>query len=118
VKAFIKEFQRRHTFNSEDQETIRIKFPNTLFKDIPDAWILLLDKFLTLVYADEPRAVSSVKQKCGFFHVTFRNGFGSKFADLASRIEDKLYIIDKDLHEQVDYENRIRAVARRNELEI
>ena len=96
TETFAREFSNRHSFGGEDVGVLKDKFPNISFHNIPDAWVLGIDEFLSRVNIE---VITSIRQACGFFHVSVLEGkTGDIFWDQVERIERKLYDLDKDLH--------------------
>ena len=92
-----KEFQKRHDFNSEELDVLNNNFPNVQFKNIPEAWIVLLDKMLRETGTDH---VKSVEQHCGLLCVSETK---PRELDLSivDKYEKRLYKIDEDLHDRL-----------------
>lgn len=100
TEQFAKEFRKRHSFGGEDVGVLKSKFPHISFHNIPDAWVLGVDEFLTRV---DPKAVAAIRQACGFFYVSvFDLKLGDAFWDQVEIIERKLYGLDKDLHKSLE----------------
>lgn len=90
-----KEFYKRHDFESKDLEVLYNKFPKVSFKNIPEAWIVLIDKMLNEVGT---YYIKSVEQHYGLLCITETN---PQYLDLSivDKYEKRIYNIDKDLHE-------------------
>jgi hypothetical protein len=75
---------------------------NTFFGDIPEAWIVPIDKVLTKLYDDDPFMVRSIDQYYGYVVLTFREGrmVSDKHREIVKALERQLYAIDSDLHQQ------------------
>ena len=84
------EFKKRHDFNTEQFLLLKNKYPEVDISEIPDAWIILIDKLLSRTN------IKKVTQRYGLLIVDKE----CKFSQL---IEEKLYEIDKDLHEEISY---------------
>jgi hypothetical protein len=87
------EFDSRHDFDSPDLNILKERYPNILFKSIPDAWIYLIDKFLSNMDISQ---VISITQEFGFLCV-------DGILDVYQRrkiknFEEELYCADIDLY--------------------
>jgi len=91
-----KAFRKRHDFNTEELKLLQDNFPKIKFIDIPEAWIVLVDKMLRETHED----VKSVEQHCGLLCVT-ENVPGDLDLSIVSKYEQRLYKIDKDLHDRL-----------------
>ena len=96
LKELSKAFEDRHEFNTEELSVLQGNFPNVNFLDIPDAWIILIDKMLREVHKD----VKSVEQHYGLLCVSEKVS-GELDLSIISAYEKKLYKIDKDLHDRL-----------------
>lgn len=112
------EFDSRHDFDDDDLETLSNKYPNTTFKQIPSAWILEIDKLLRKVYSENPTAISSIKQECGSLNISFRKNMGRKYSGLVEKTLSRLQSLDKDLHEQKEYETKVKAILQHKRYEL
>lgn len=90
-------FNERHDFETEDVKLLYSKFEDIKFSNIPEAWVILLDKFLenNFVY------VKSVSQLYGLLHIDFISSKSKKLETDTLRLEKRLYMIDKDLHAEL-----------------
>jgi hypothetical protein len=102
---FAKLFTQRHTFDEEDQKTLRERWHDVNIFDIPDAWLLIVDEMLSQICKIDYRAIASVGQRCGFLFVSFRDGREREsFLKVVGDAERKLYRIDIDLHKELNDE--------------
>lgn len=100
TEKFADEFRKRHTFGGEDVGVLKNKFPNISFHNIPDAWVIGIDEFLSRI---NPKLITTLRQACGFFYISVSDlDLGDDFWDQVERIERKLYDLDKDLHEALE----------------
>jgi len=97
---FAKEFEHRHDFDCEDQETLRSKHPNAYFSNIPDAWVIIIDEMMEAINVIDPGSSWCISQHYGFLSVLpIPNEFISPIIKMA---EKRLYKIDIDLHFLLD----------------
>ncbi len=104
INILSQEFQHRHDFDSEDLEVLRNNFPGVKIGNIPEAWIILIDKMLQKIF----NHVSAIEQHFGFLVVNYID-YNEKdlynVKKVVKSFENKLYAIDKDLHQELNYAN-------------
>lgn len=99
-EQFAEEFRKRHTFGGEDVGVLKNKFQHISFHNIPDAWILGIDEFLSRI---NPKLVSTLRQACGFFYISVSDlELDDSFWEQVEIVERRLYDLDKDLHEALE----------------
>ncbi len=99
-EQFAADFRERHSFSGEDVGILKNKFQHISFHNIPDAWVLGIDEFLSRI---NPKLITTLRQACGFFYISVSDlDLGDDFWDQVERIERKLYALDRDLHEALD----------------
>lgn len=91
-----KEFNSRHDFKSEDLDILKSNFSNITFKNIPEAWIVILDSMLREL---DTRYVYSIEQHFGFICIN-ENKNSNLNLSVINKYEKKLYKIDIDLHNE------------------
>lgn len=97
LKKIAKEFNKRHDFNSDDLKVLQNNFPNIKFKNIPEAWIVLIDSML-LELKKYNYIVNNVSQYFGHLIIKSSNT-DIKFKKIVAKYEKNLYSIDIDLHD-------------------
>jgi hypothetical protein len=104
IPVFSKEFEHRHDFDSEDIAVLESKYPDIRFERIPEAWIIVLDQMIRQICRLDPTALVAVRQDFGFLSVSCRVGhqYPEIIRELVSLAEKRLYLIDIDLHRQLD----------------
>lgn len=113
LEEFKREFDRRHDFESEDLQVLANNFPEVDFYNIPEAWIIPIDKMLRVI----GKYVSYISQDCGHVRVMRRVMDGDpsvrpgketdrdkEIFSQISLLEKRVRAIDKDLHDKLDYE--------------
>lgn len=97
LKTFGTIFNQRHSFDSDDHNTLQNNFPDIKFSCIPDAWIILIDNMLRKIGSH----VVEVQQFFGLFIVRLKN-IKQDTLDICNKTisfyEKRLYLIDQDLH--------------------
>ena len=100
IKGFKNEFDRRHDFEDSDLAVLKNRYPEVEIKNIPTAWIILVDE---LLYAFRcSNAITSVEQHFGHLCVGLKNRpeDKSKFETYRKTIayyEEKIRATDLDL---------------------
>ncbi len=98
LERFKRVFDSRHDFNDSDLCVLRNKFPRVKIKNIPTAWILLIDDMLQKCNKD----ISGVDQYFGqlviSFNVTADQDSIQSTKKIVDKTEEKIREIDKDLH--------------------
>jgi hypothetical protein len=89
----INEFDNRHTFECDDFFILQSKFPHIKFRNIPDAWILLIDELLSKI---DTSSIKSVSQFCGFIKIVGAQSFDVQTIE---KFEKRLFKIDIDYFE-------------------
>lgn len=96
TEEFSKIFSDRHSFDGEDVQILKNKFPNIQFNNIPDAWILGIDRLLRKTrYA----GIVSIAQRNGFLFISARNDILSEYIE---EVEQEIYSLDADLHKLLE----------------
>ena len=83
-----KEFDSRHDWDSEEETQLKTNWPNICFENIPQAWIIPIDKILSKNNHD---SVKEIKQYYGQVIVLPRNDI------LEKKLDNILKNIDIDL---------------------
>jgi hypothetical protein len=104
VPAFYREFEHRHEFDSDDIRLLQTKYPHIRFEGIPEAWVIVIDELVRQVGRLDRTALVAVRQDFGFLSVFRRAGhqYPEIVRELVKLAETRLYLIDVDLHRQLD----------------
>lgn len=87
-----REFNHRHDFNDSDLDVLKQKFPSVSFRNIPQAWIIVIDDLLQTIWPN----VKVISQEFGELCIQWVNDpVGLKHV---AHAEKRLYMIDADLH--------------------
>jgi hypothetical protein len=97
IDEFVKIFKDRHNFKYDDEDYLDDKYICIVFRDIPEAWVCVIDKYLCKI---EDKVIS-VSQICGQIVVKHRKLDG-KEEKILKKLENEIVIIDKDLHSSLD----------------
>jgi hypothetical protein len=100
VTEFHKQWAERHDFEYDDVDFLPKKFPNILFKNIPQAWVCCIYDHLDLI-EDLPK-VLSISQIFGFPVVNYDNDIGDDDFHILKDMENGILCIDVDLHKQLE----------------
>lgn len=103
MEEFKKEFDKRHDFNSTELNVLKDNFPHVGFYNIPEAWIIIVDKMLRKISND----VSYVSQEYGFLRVVLKGSKENDFNYISKQMDvaqKRVRAIDKDLHDLMDYD--------------
>ena len=92
--TFKKEFDLRHEFQSEDLTTLKERWPNVKFVNIPEAWILILDTMLCKLRYHNP--VRVIRQDYGQL-VVLHDPLRQRQQKIISDAEEAIYAIDEDI---------------------
>ena len=92
-------FDYRHDFEGEDIQTIKERWPNVTFHNIPLAWIIPIDEMLCRLRYDNP--IYEVRQEFGHL-VVLSVPLNSNQKRIIQQAEDEIYLIDVDLHMFLD----------------
>ena len=105
LQEFSREFDYRHDFQGEDLPVLCSNHPNVRFDRIPEAWIVVADQMLRQIGRIDSCAVAAVRQDFGFLTVIYHSGhqYPEIIRELVRIAEKRLYLIDADLHRQLDY---------------
>ena len=99
VQQFHDQFVDRHEFSYEDSVVLAKRFKHISFRDIPEAWVYEIDKFLSMMF--QVRKVRSVSQVYGFLVIDC--GELLEFdKNLLGDLEEHLKVLDIDLHNQIE----------------
>lgn len=99
VEQFSAEFSKRHDFTYQDFDFLPEKYSHICFKDIPEAWVCLINSTLSML--EDNTKVKSIKQYHGFCVVDYENVSETDLTLLVS-LDAGLRLIDVDLHEQLE----------------
>jgi hypothetical protein len=100
VTEFHKQWAERHDFEYDDADFLSKKFPNILFKNIPQAWVCCIYDHLYLI--DDLPKVLSVSQIFGFPVIQYENDIGDDDFHIIKDMENSILCIDVDLHKQLE----------------
>lgn len=92
-----KEFSIRHDFEDDDLDILKERWSNIIFKNIPAAWIIIIDEMLCLLRYNNP--IKEIHQEFGQFITLFSRELNPKQQQIIKRAEISIYNIDKDLYE-------------------
>ncbi len=96
------DFNLRHDFNSEEIVILKSKFPNVTIENIPESWVVLVDKMLSKISG----VTRGVTQQYGFLCVlldkTLNEDDYPSIKKIIESYERRLYLIDQDLHDRLD----------------
>lgn len=99
-------FLNRHDFEDSDLNLLQSKYPDVLFSNIPQAWILPIDNMLEDIYSVDPEIKLSVKQMFGFLiidEIPHNPDFLHTFKEIINSCEKLIYQLDLDLHNEIGY---------------
>lgn len=99
VEQFSAEFSKRHDFTYQDFDFLPKKYSHICFKDIPEAWVCLIDSTLSML--EDISKIRTISQYHGFCVVDCDNVSSVDRTVLAS-LDSGLRLIDIDLHEQLE----------------
>lgn len=99
LEEFYNQFVDRHEFVYEDSETLAERFRNISFYNIPEAWVYLVDKFLSMM--NQVRKIRSVSQVYGFLVVDCKD-LSDFDKNILADLELHLKVLDMDLHNQIE----------------
>ncbi|MFA5757962.1 MAG: hypothetical protein WC942_01095 [Clostridia bacterium] len=99
VYEFSEIFNHRHDFNCTDINILSDKYTNIIFKNIPEAWILEIDKFLSLI--KQPKKIFKISQEFGFLVIFHNDKLIQHDKEILQQLENNLTILDIDLHSQL-----------------
>lgn len=99
-QSFVKEFEKRHDFQTSEVTVLESHFPNTKFRNIPEAWIWCIDQMLERIYKIDSKAITSVYQLFGLLCVE-PSRRSPKIDEIISEYEKKMYFIDMDLRKEI-----------------
>jgi hypothetical protein len=99
LEEFYNQFMDRHEFVYEDSETLSKRFRNISFYNIPEAWVYLVDKFLSMM--NQVRKIRSVSQVYGFLVVDCKD-LSDFDKNILADLELHLKVLDIDLHNQIE----------------
>jgi len=103
LNSFYQKFKEMHVFDDKDIDVLINKFPNVDIKNIPLAWVIPIDLFLTKCEAIAPGAITSITQKYGLIVVKI-TAVKNKFLLIKNIITDfinDIYHIDFDLYDDL-----------------
>lgn len=99
VNQFSAEFSQRHDFIYQDFNFLPKKYNNICFRDIPEAWVCLIDE--TLSKFEDISKVKSISQFHGFCIVDCSN-VSDTDQKLLIALDASIRLIDIDLHDQLE----------------
>jgi hypothetical protein len=100
VTEFHKQWAERHDFEYDDADFLSKKFPNILFKNIPQAWVCCIYDHLYLI--EELPKVFSILQVFGFPVINYENNIADDDFHILKDMENSILCIDVDLHKQLE----------------
>lgn len=98
-----KEFDHRHDFDDEDLKILQERHPGVEIKNIPTAWIVIVDELLCAFRYNN--AITSVEQHFGHLCVSLKNrpedqGRFKTYRKTIAHYEEKIRAIDLDLNKE------------------
>jgi hypothetical protein len=100
VTEFNKQFIERHELEYDDLDLLPNKYPNILFKDIPQAWVCCI--YDSLYSMKDLSKIVSISQIFGFPVIQYENDIRDVEFKILKDLEHDLLSIDMDLHNQLD----------------
>ena len=97
IEEFSKEFNKRHDFEYDDDEFLPNKYSEISFQDIPEAWVCVIDTYLSKL--KDKSAISSISQVMGLCVIAGESSSEDK--KILQCLEKTISDIDMDLHEQL-----------------
>lgn len=96
---FNDEFIKRHDFCSEDLKTLFSKWDAVKFKNIPEAWIIIIDNML-LKFKEYNMIPKCIEQSFGQLIVfwNFKDNISQIQEDIIKSTSEELKLIDEDLY--------------------
>lgn len=86
-------FKYRHDFVSEDLDLLKQKYNNIEFKNIPEAWVVILDRFLE----KHNKIVKCIQQYFGHLSIVYSCDIDLNVKKDQEKTEKRLQKIDMDL---------------------
>jgi hypothetical protein len=88
--AYKKEFDYRHDWDLDEENILKSKWPTIKFKNIPQAWIIPIDKTLS---TNNILDIKEIRQNYGHVIVLPHNNY------IENKLENIIKKIDMDLNE-------------------
>jgi hypothetical protein len=93
-------FDNRHNFNDSDLNILKERFPKIKLKNIPTAWIIPIDEFLSKFRYNQ--LITEINQFFGFPIISFNKKLNVKEQKIVDKFQETIKNIDKDIRNELE----------------